>query len=42
MEYKIVNLLNLGTPQTDIYKEIERAEDLENSAMGKYEDEPPF
>ena len=25
-----------------IYKEIERAEDLENSAMGNYEDEPPF
>ena len=25
-----------------IYKEIERAEDLKNSAMGNYEDEPPF
>ena len=25
-----------------IYKEIERAEDFENSAMGNYEDEPPF
>ena len=25
-----------------IYKEIERAEELVNSAMGNYEDEPPF
>ena len=25
-----------------VLKEVERAEDLENSAIGNYEDEPPF